>query len=130
MANAQHELFHEDLSDALKHLVAALGGPKIVGVELWPTLAPDTAGRKINHCLNDEHAQQFHPQDIMWLLTEGRRRGVHSAMAYITREVGYADPQPVEPEDEQAKLQREFCEAAKNLDQIMVRIERIQGRQK
>jgi hypothetical protein len=121
----QDEMFHEDLAAALTHLVSALGGPKAVGVELWPSLTADTAGRKVAHCLNADHAQQFHPQEVLWLLTQARTRGIHSGMAYICRCAGYADPQPVEPEDEAAALQREYIAAAKSMESIAKRLERL-----
>ena len=121
----QEALFHEDLNGALGHVISALGGAKDVGVQLWPSLSADTAGRKVSHCLNHDHAQQFHPQEVIWLLSEARKRGVHSAMSYICREVGYADPQPIEPEDEAAALQRLFVEAVNTQAQILKRMERL-----
>lgn len=121
----QTELFHEDLTEALAHIVSALGGAKVVGVELWPSLAADTAGRKVSHCLHTEHAQQFHPTEVLWLLAQARKKGIHSAMAFICREAGYADPKPVEPEDEAAALQRQFVQAVQMQQEMLKRMERL-----
>lgn len=121
----QEELFHEDLNAALSHVIAGLGGMKRVGVELWPTQSADQAGRKLANCLNPDHAQHLHPADVIWILAEGRRQGIHSGMAFITRECGYADPQPVEPEDEAAKLQRQFIAAQEQMSQMLKRMEKL-----
>lgn len=44
---------------------------------------------------------------------------------YIARECGYADPAPIEPEDEIARLQREFVEATKQLGALAAQIEKM-----
>lgn len=121
----QEELFHEDINAALGHVISALGGNKKVGVELWPSLSADQAGKKVSNCLNPEHAQQFHPSDIVWVLKEGRKAGVHSAMAFINQESGYAAPQPVEPEDEAAALMREFNRSVQEQRAIAARMEKL-----
>jgi hypothetical protein len=46
-------------------------------------------------------------------------------MAYISRECGYADPQPVEPEDEAAELQRQFIQAQQQMTQMLKRMEKL-----
>lgn len=121
----QEELFHEDIYAALSHVISAIGGAKHVGVELWPSLSADKAGRKVADCLNSDRAQQFHPDELVWILSEARKKGVHSAMAFITTECGYADPTPVEPEDEAAKLQREFIAAQAQMTQMLKRMEKL-----
>lgn len=121
----QEELFHEDINGALGHVIAALGGNKSVGVELWPTLSADAAGKKVSNCLNGEHAQQFHPHDVIWLLKQGKSAGVHSAMAYISEECGYAPPQPLEPIDQAAQLQKEFIQSVEIQQAILNKLERL-----
>jgi len=121
----QEELFHEDINAALGHVIAAIGGYKRVGVELWPTQPADQAGRKLANCLNPDHAQNLHPSDVLWILREGRKKGIHSAMAFIAGECGYANPSPVEPEDEAAALQRQFIEAQQQMAQMMRRMEKL-----
>jgi len=121
----QEELFHEDVIAALGHVIAALGGPKRVGAELYPTLSVDAAGRRVSDCLNNDRAQEFHATDIVWILKHGRQKGVHSAMAFILDEAGYEAPKPLEPEDEAAKLQREFIAAQQQMAQMMKRMEKL-----
>lgn len=121
----QEELFHEDINAALGHAISALGGNKKVGTQLWPSLTPDQAGKKVSNCLNHDHAQQFHPCDILWILRESRKTGIHSAMAFLAQECGYAAPQPIEPEDEAAALMREFNNSVKMQRGILSRLERL-----
>lgn len=121
----QEELFHEDFNGALGHVISALGGNKRVGAELWPSLTADAAGKKVSNCLNTEHAQQFHPQDILWILKQARQAGVHSAMAYIAGECGYSLPQPLEPLDEAAELQRQFIQSVEAQQRLLKRLERL-----
>lgn len=121
----QNELFHEDINAALGHVISALGGNKSVGVALWPSLSADAAGKKVANCLNNEHAQQFHAQDILWILKTASAKGLHSAMAYINSETGYAPPIPIEPLDEAAQLQKEFIAAVQAQQQILRRFEKL-----
>lgn len=121
----QEELFHEDLDAALAHVIAALGGNKRVGAALWPEESPDAAARKLADCMNPDRPQFLKGKQILWILAEGRRKGVHSAMAFINQECGYAAPQPLEPEDEAVKLQREFIQAKEQMAQLLARMERV-----
>jgi len=121
----QEELFHEDVDAALGHIIAALGGNKRVGAQLWPEEPADQAGRKLADCLNPDRPQFLKAKQIIWLLTAARQQGLHSAMAFICREAGYADPQPVEPEDEAAELQRQFIASQQAMNQILKRMEKL-----
>lgn len=51
----QHpSLFHESLEDALRDVIQASGGPKIVASRLWPDKAPEAARRSLLDCLNED----------------------------------------------------------------------------
>lgn len=121
----RNELFHEDLNSALAHLVSALGGPKKVGNQLWPSLSIDGAARKVHHCLNDQHQQDFKPNEVIWLLREARKKGVHSAMSYVCGELGYQEPVELNPETEAEKLQREFIQAMSYQKTLADRMEKL-----
>lgn len=120
----QPALFHESFNDALRELVAALGGTKLVGSKMRPELPPDHAGRWLNDCMNETRREHLAPEQVLWLLREGRAAGFHGAMGYVNSGCGYSVPQPVDPEDERAKLQREYIEAAKAMAKLADRIER------
>lgn len=121
----QDDLFHEDVDAAVSHVIAALGGNKRVGALLWPEEPVDQAARKLADCMNPDRPQFLKLKQVIFLLGEARKKGVHSAMAHISRECGYADPQPVEPEDEAAELQRQFIAAQQGMNQILKRMEKL-----
>lgn len=118
-------LFHETLLDALREVVGALGGSKKVGPLLRSTKTPEEAARFINDCLNPDRRERFDPDDVLYLLRAGRAAGCHAAANYIMREAGYADPIPVEPEDERARAQRDFEIAVKALGTVTDRLARL-----
>ena len=123
----QPALFHESINDALRELVAALGGTKAVGARMRPELSADHAGRWLADCLNGDRREHLTPERVVWLLIEGRKAGVHGAMAWLAGECGYSAPAPVDPEDERAKLQREYIEAARAMQHLAAQIERTAG---
>lgn len=120
----QDSLFYESFMDALGASVQALGGAKSVGCRLWPEKTPQAAHTLLLSCLNDARPEKLSPEQVLWLLAEGRKVGCHAGMNYLARETGYADPQPIEPEDERALLQRQFIEAQKAMLALAGRMER------
>lgn len=120
----QSALFHDSLQDAIAAVVAALGGAKAVGAQLWPEKAADEAGRLLRHCLNAERAEKLSLEQLVWLLREARKRGAHDAMHFLARECGYQDPAPVEPADERAALMRQLVDAQAALQALAKRLER------
>lgn len=114
--------FNEALVDAVK----VLGGSKMVGCLLWPEKAPDAAQRLLLDCLNDDRPAHLTPEHVLLVLRLARQRGHHEAVAWLLENLGYAPPQPVEPRDEAAELQRQFIEASRMMSQLASRIERLQ----
>jgi hypothetical protein len=123
--SAQPSLFHEDIWQALRDCVSALGGSKKVGILLRPELDAQTAGRWLLDCLNPERKDKLCAEQILLILRESRKIGCHAGLTFINRDAGYADPQPIEPEDERAALQRRFLEGLGQLQQIASRMERL-----
>lgn len=120
----QLALMHESLTDALRECVTALGGPKKVGAAMRPELPADQAGQWVRDRLNPDRRELFAPDQLVWLLREARAAGCHAGMNFIARECGYADPVPIEPEDERARVMREFIEAQRQMQQLASRMER------
>ena len=112
-------------NDALVAAVKALGGSKVVGALLWPEKAPDAAQRLLLDCLNDDRPAHLTPDHVLMILRLARQRGHHDAVAWMLADLGYAPPQPVEPRDEVAELQRQFIEASRAMQQLAGRIERL-----
>lgn len=120
----QQVLFHEDINEALKGLVAALGGAKIVGTRLFPDLTVDGARARLLDALNPDRAQQLSQTQFLTLLKWGREAGHHGVMEYVADEAGYTRPSPRSPEEERADLQRQVIDMGKALEQIARRLQK------
>jgi hypothetical protein len=120
----QPALFHESFGEALADCVRALGGNKTVGVLLWPEKSIDDARRALLDALNPDRAAKLSPEQVLLILAESRKIGCHVGAAYVMQHCGYADPQPIEPADEKAALQREFVAMGKSLKTLFARMER------
>lgn len=118
----QIPMFYDSYEDAIRDAVMALGGFKKVGALLWPAMPADDAGRKLSACLNVEKREKLDLGELALLRRAARMAGVHTLAAYECRDAGYADPQPVSPEDEATQLQREFITAVKALEVIQHRM--------
>lgn len=116
----------DSFNEALVGAVKVLGGSKMVGCLLWPEKAPDAAQRLLLDCLNDDRPAHLTPEHVLLILRLARQRGHHEAVAWLLENLGYAPPQPVEPRDEAAELQRQFIEASRMMSQLASRIERLQ----
>ncbi|MBS0228855.1 MAG: hypothetical protein JSS23_09195 [Proteobacteria bacterium] len=124
---AQLPLIVESLEDAIRATVQAMGGYKRVGADMKPELAADAAGRWLSDCLNPDRRERLTPHELAYIRRRARQAGVHVLAAYEARDAGYAEPVPVEPEDERAALQRAFVESTKQLQQMLRRLQEIGG---
>lgn len=120
----QESLFHDDVHDAFKAVVAALGGAKKVAAAMRPDLPADDASKWLSKCLDPERAEKLTLHQIVYLLREGRRIGCHAAMRYLADDAGYTAT-PVEPEDERAQLMRAFNESVRAQTRLVERMERL-----
>lgn len=128
MQTPQMPLFYDTYEDAIRDCVTALGGNKAVGNMLWPALPADEAGRKLAHCLNPEKREKLDLGELRLIRRAARQAGVHILAHYEARDAGYTEPQPLNPEDEAAQLQREFIASVKALEAIQARMGQLQGR--
>lgn len=125
MIPAQPSLFHDTYEDAIRDAVMSLGGFKRVGATLWPAMPADDAGRKLSACLNTDKREKLDLGELQLIRRESRKAGVHILASYEMRDAGYADPQPIAPEDEAAQLQREYIAAVKAMSGIQARMDRV-----
>lgn len=110
------------INDALIDCVKAAGGSKVVGSLLWPDKTPEAAQRLLLDCLNEDRPQHLTPTQVVMVMRMARDRCCHVGMETLAAELHYAPPVPVEPEDERAKLQREFVTAVAALEQMAARL--------
>lgn len=122
----QIPLIHEDWRSALRYAVDAIGGPAQVGVRLWPAKSGRDARVLLLHCLSPDRPEKLDLEEIEWILAEARKAGAHAGLAYLCRSTGYADPQPITPEDEQSELMRQFVAAQKAMSAIVRRLDGLQ----
>jgi len=120
----QNNLFHESITDAMRDVVMALGGTKAVGVKMRPEMPADHAARWLADCLNADRREKLNPDQVFWLMREGRMAGCHILMNYLAQESGYS-VQPIEPQDELADLQRNFIESTHLQARLVERMERL-----
>lgn len=121
----QIPLFVEDYHEAIRATVQALGGFQRVGHDLKPDLKPDAAGRWLADCCNPEKREKLSPTELAFIRRRARMASCHILATYEAREAGYADPQPVEPEDERAALMREFVVRADDMRALFNRLQRF-----
>lgn len=125
MADDQIPLFYDTYEDALRDCITALGGFKQVGALLWPAMPADDAGRKLSACLNTDKREKLDLGELRLIRREARKAGVHILAHYEARDAGYAEPLPLNPEDEAAQLQREFIASVRALETIQARMARV-----
>lgn len=120
-------LIVEDFTAALTTCVQVLGGAKKVGVMLRPEYEdePDKAARWLLACLNSSRDEKLSWDQTFHIMRAAKHAGCHVAIAYITQQLGYAEPQPIEPEDAKAALQRAFIQSVEQQRQIMQRLEKL-----
>lgn len=120
--------FFEDVNEALRDAIKALGGNKKVGPVLWPELAMEAAANRLRDCLNPERREKLSPEQFMLILRLARQSGHHSVMQYLAFDAGYEAPRPVLVEDQEAQLQRSFVDAVDKLTKIQEQLNRVQMR--
>jgi hypothetical protein len=121
----QPTLFHDSLEEALREVIQAAGGAKVVACLLWPDKTPDAAHRLLLACMNEDRPERFNPGHLFVLLRLGREKGCHAAMQYLNAECGYQAPVPIEPEDERARLQRDYIDAVSRLERLQVNLSKV-----
>lgn len=113
---------------ALIECVRAAGGSKVIAADLWPAKARanlEAARQYLAACLNPDRAEKLALDEVLFILHAARDRGCHVGMQFLAASLGYAEPTPVEPEDERAKLQRQFIDATATLAAMAKRIESL-----
>lgn len=121
----QQTLWHEDVYDALTTDIRALQGNKVVGSSLWPEKSPDKAGEHLANCLNRSRAEKLDAEQIVYIISKAREVSSFATMYFIADAANFTHPEPLEPEDQIAKLQREYIEAAKDMKRIAKGLERL-----
>ena len=115
----QQSLFHDSVYDALAADVAAIGGVKKVAWLLWPSHNDGAA--KLRACLSVEHAQKLDAEEVISIKRLARDAGSTATVNYEAQLLGYR-LEWTSPEDEHARLQREFIEMGKQMQRLAAQI--------
>lgn len=118
-------MFVEDLNEAIRATIQALGGFKTVGAELRPEKSAVDAGKWLTDCLNDNKRDRLDPEQLAFIRRKARAAGCHILASFEMREAGYARPVPITPEDEAAELQRKFIESVRALEVLQRQMARV-----
>jgi len=117
----------DSLNEALVECVKACGGSKQVAGSLWPEKSPEAAQRMLLDCLNDDRAAHLSPDHVVMVLQMARNKGCHVGINYLAERLGYSQPNPIEPSDEAADLQRKFIAATAGMAAMLARMEKLQS---
>jgi hypothetical protein len=122
----QEVLFFERVEDALAAVIDRCGGRKRFAAEMFPDKPPRDAHNLLDAMLNPERRERFSPAQLVYVARRGRAVSCDAVMQYLARELGYADPQPIDPADAEAELQRTFIDAVDRLEAIQRQLGRVQ----
>lgn len=117
--------FFETINDALQATVTALGGFKKVGPKMRPELPEEQAAQWLRDCLNPSRREKLSPEHLLMLLRMARAGGYHAAMHFLAFDTGYRAV-PIEPDTQEAELERDFIAAVGKLEGIQAKLQRIQ----
>jgi hypothetical protein len=117
-------LWHDCIEDAIAEACNAMGGRKAVAVLLWPSKPVREAHNRIDACLNPERNEKLSPAELMFIAGKAREVNCHSVIRFLCQECGYQEPVAREPEDEKARLQRDFIKAQQAMSKLAAQMER------
>lgn len=120
----QQDLWHDSFDDALRSVVEGVG-PKKIAAEVFPGEPIQRAAQRLFHCLDPERGEKLSLSQVAMILQRGRAADCHVGMAWLCENSGYGPPQPLEPKDQQAELQRAFVEAQQQMEALVKRMERL-----
>jgi len=126
--NAQPPLFVENAHEALRAIVAQIGGAKAVGIKLWPAKSVDDARTLLLNCLNPDRAEKLDLDQIVMLLRLAREADFHVAKHWLDNETGYLPSTPADPTEEQSRLVTVIEQAGATMQRALAALDKIRDR--
>lgn len=126
----QADLFDVDYYDALRSVVIALGGSKVVGAKLRPEKSPDDAARWCNNCLDKKRRDKFDIDDVLRMLRAARRVAFHDGINFFAAWCGYQPPIPKSAQEEERDLGLQIVEGQKRLEALYIQVGRLREQEK
>jgi len=90
------------------------GGWKAVGHALYPKKTPAAAGEYLKCTVNPARAEKLDAEEIALIKKMAKAVNSYAAVFFECDDLGMSRPTPIEPEDERAKLQKDFINAPPN----------------
>ena len=120
----QERLFFEDINEALREIVQALGGAKKVGPLFWPEKSVEQAHMLLLGCLNPDRKERLTPEQVLLLLRWGHEVDCHGAMHFIGQQAGY-EIRPIKPSDELSAVMARAEHLARESRAVAAALERL-----
>lgn len=120
----QAELFHDDIYQAARTVVMAMGGTKKVSGLFWPEKSVSQASELLNNCLNTARQEKLDPEQLLFLMINGQRIGCHAIVDFIGQQAGYKF-MAIKPDDEKQELQKLVVKATQDLSCFITRLEEL-----
>ena len=95
----------DDIYDALRLTIKALGGCASVGKRLRPEMSSDKAESWLSDATNRNRAQMLSPERVLLVAKWGREIGCHALIDFILDDAGYEPTKPKVLAEQLASLQ-------------------------
>jgi hypothetical protein len=127
--NPPHQLrFNETEKEAIADDIKALGGPKVAAGILQPNKSPARGEDLMRAWGNASRQEEPSLDEVIQLIEAARQKAGFSEVARYFEHRLNCRIEFLTPEDEKAKLQREYVAAVQQLQRISSRLEINEGR--
>lgn len=119
-----NETIHEAIADDIK----VLGGPKAAAAIFFIAKTPDRGADTMRAWCNPSRAEEPSADELFLLIDKARQRAGYSEVARYMEHRLNCGIEFLSPEDERARLQREFVEAVATVQSLAKRLEHNESR--
>ncbi len=124
-----HQLrMNETIFEAVADDLKVLGGPKSAAGIFFPAKSPDRGADTLRAWCNPNRAEEPSADELFLLIEKARERAGFSEIARYMEQRLNCRMEFLSPEDERARLQRDYTAAVKLLASLTDRIERSEAR--
>lgn len=121
---------NETIEEAIADEIKALGGPKQVAGVFYADKTPEQGAALIRPWCLPNRPEEPSPSQLLLLIEMAKAKQGYSEIARFIEQRLSCRIQWLDPEDEQARLHREFVNAVDRLESIQKRMERNDTRLK
>jgi hypothetical protein len=120
--------FNDNEFDAIGDDIKALGGAKQAAGVFFPTRTPDQGAATLRAWTNPNRGEEPDFGQLMMLIEQSRQRAGYSAVARYMEQRLNCRIEFLSPEDERARLQKQFVDAVGVFQSLAKRLEINEGR--